>query len=234
MKKIFLFIICLMLSSCSVVIPKHGLVELSNIDKNRALFEIDQYNTRVLQKADIQSNIIFNFRGRTMNALGLTSIDENSNAYKVAALNPMGVTLFQLNVKDNKIISSYIIPQFTPGEKKQSTEKADKAANMISKDISHVYFNRIINTEKDLIKLNKYNVVINTKTQDNEYFKYIFTGKPLRLSTKIKFKNAKKTWSVDYYKYETTGQKEMPFKVILQNHKYGYTLEIETNKVSKE
>ena len=233
MKILSIFFIALIVSSCSIVIPEHNLVLLNNMNEKSSLVEINQYNNKVLQKTNILSNITFRFRGRTMTALGITKIDEKDRAYKVAALNPMGVTLFQLEVKDNQIISSYIIPQFTPDNKDTGDgDNADKAAKMISKDIAHIYFNRIVNLEKNSIVLKKYEITINTIIENNEYFKYVFTGKPLRLATKVKYKNKKKLWSVDYYNYRKAGLKEMPFKIIFQNHKYRYLLEIETKKIA--
>ncbi|MCD4742517.1 MAG: DUF3261 domain-containing protein [Desulfobacteraceae bacterium] len=231
MKILFIFLITLLLSSCSVVIPEHKLVQLNNTDKKSSLVAINQYNNKVLQKANILSNITFKFKGRTMTALGITKIDEENHAYKVAALNPMGITLFQLEVKDDKIVSSYIIPKISPdSDSTIDKDQADKAAKMISKDIAHIYFNRKIDIEKNSLILNKYKVTINTKTENNKYLKYIFTGKPLRLATKIKYENRKKLWSVDYYNYQKADLKEIPFKIIFQNHKYGYLLEIETKK----
>jgi outer membrane biogenesis lipoprotein LolB len=231
MKILLIFFAVLSLSSCSFVIPEHQLIQLNNIDKESSLFEINQYNKKVIQKTNILSNITFRFKGRTMKALGITKIDENNKAYKVAALSPMGITIFQLEVKDSKIVSSYIIPKLSPdSDKVIDKNEADKAAEMISKDIAHIYFNRIINIEKDSLKFNKYKVTINTEIENNAFLKYIFTGKPLRLTTKIKYENKKKIWSVDYYNYQNTDLKEMPFNIIFQNHKYGYLLEIETKK----
>ncbi|MCK5311846.1 MAG: hypothetical protein KAJ62_07045 [Desulfobacteraceae bacterium] len=232
MKILYLLVILFLFSSCSAVIPEHQLVQLNNMNEKSSIFEINQYNNKVLQKTNILSNIVFKFKGRTMTALGITKIDEKNRAYNVAALDPMGVTLFQLQVKDNKVISSYIIPQFSPDNNDTADgDKTDKAAEMISKDIAHIYFNRIVNFEKSYIELNKYKVIIDTEIENHQYLKYIFTGTPLRLTTKSKYENKKKIWSVDYYDYKEAGLKEMPFKIIFQNHKYGYMLEIETKKI---
>jgi len=233
MKILFFSVICLVLSACSYVIPEHQLVDIHSLDEQTALSEISNYNNKILLKANLQSNIVFKFRGRTMTALGLTNLDEKNKSYQVAALNPMGITLFQLNVKNNQVLSSYIIPQFTPGEKNNGNkDKADKAAEMISKDIAHIYFNRTLDTLKNSIQFNKYDITFTSDVQDNQFYKYIFSGNPLKLSTKIKFENKKKVWSTDYYQYTDTELKEMPFKIIFQNHKYGYLLEIDTNKIS--
>jgi hypothetical protein len=230
MKILYIFYSILLFSSCSVVIPDHKVAQLANMKKESALLEIDQYNKLVFQKGDILSNIAFKFKGRTMTALGITNIDEKNKAYKVAALSPMGVTLFQLEVKNKKIISSYIIPKFTPDS--NDKDMTDKAVSMISQDIALIYFNRTFENKTSLLKLDKYNVSIDAKSGDKQSLKYVFAGNPLKLITKIKYENTKKLWSVDYYDYQSAGLKEMPFKIIFQNHKYGYMLEIETKKVA--
>lgn len=244
MKIRFLYLIFLPLffSSCSVVIPEHNLVKRNNMDKKSTLFEIKQYNNKVLQKTGILSNIAFKFRGRTMNALGITKIDEENASYKVAALNPMGITLFQLVVKNNKIISSYVIEQFAPRQKgKSEAAKAignnknnlDKAAKMISQDIANIYFARKINIQENFPGTNKERdrVTFDIKLENNEYLKYTFTGKPFKLTTKTKYAGKEKLWSADYYDYHKIKEKEMPFKIIFQNHKYGYMLKIETKTI---
>jgi len=232
MRKFYIFCSIFLFSSCSVIIPDHKIVQLTNMNTKSAQYEINLYNNKVLQETNILSNITFRFKGRTMTALGITKIDEKNQAYKVAALNPMGVTLFQLEVKNNEMVSSYIIPQFTPGKKdNKADDKADKAATMISKDIAHIYFNRTVDTTENFLKLNEYKITINTKSENNQYFKYVFIGEPLKLATKVKYENNKKLWSVDYYNYQKAGIKEMPFKIIFQNHKYGYMLEIDTKKI---
>jgi hypothetical protein len=40
----YLFCLIFLISSCSAVIPKHELVQLTNIDEKKAVFQIDQYN----------------------------------------------------------------------------------------------------------------------------------------------------------------------------------------------
>ena len=223
--KFLIIIFSLLLSSCSTLIPKHDLIQLNNMDHASAVIEINQYNNLLIQKAHIISTTIFNFKGRKMTALGVTEIDEKNKTYKVAALNPMGVTLFQIEVVNNKIVSSYIIPQF-------GKDNADKAAKMISKDIAYIYFNRKVSVENNPVKLDKYKITIKTKITNDSYYKYIFSGKPLKLATKSKYEHNKKIWSVNYYNYQKTGNGEMPVKIIFQNHRYGYMLETETKKIN--
>ncbi|MCK5541330.1 MAG: DUF3261 domain-containing protein [Desulfobacterales bacterium] len=223
--RLLIIIFSLLLSSCSTFIPKHDLVLLNNMNQVSAAFEINQYNDSLIQKAQIISTTIFNFKGRKMTALGATEIDEKQQTYKVAALNPMGLTLFQIKVANNIIVSSYVIPQF--GE-----NNADKAAEMISKDIAYIYFNRNVDVKKNSINLDKYKATTNVKIDNDSHYKYIFSGKPLKLTTKSKYENNKKTWSVNYYDYQKTGNGEMPFRIIFQNHKYGYMLETVTKKIN--
>ena len=102
-------------------------------------------------------------------------------------------------MENEKVISSYVIPQF-------GGDNLNKAASMISKDIARIYFNRKIDLKDQSLELDKYKVTINTQIDKNDY-KYIFTGQPLKLTTKSMYQNNKKIWSVDYFDYQTINNK---------------------------
>ncbi len=227
--KFYLIVFSLLfMAGCTTMdTPKHNFAALNNINEITAHKQINQYNDLVLEKANIINSTIFTFRGRTMSAFGITKLDTTNNNFSVAGFNPMGLTLFKMKIENGEIISSYVIPKF-------GTQNLDRAADMISKDIAHIYFNRKINLEKKTLEFNEYNITIN-QGADKKTYKYIFSGKPLKLTSKLMYENQEKIWSVDYYDYKivdsSTRGKEIPFKIFLKNYKYGYLLEINTKEV---
>ena len=223
--KYFLILLSLLVCiGCSTIkIPEHNLVLHDNLDKTTARTEINQYKDSVIQKANIINSINFSFRGKTMSAIGITKLDAENNNFSVAGFNPMGVTLFKIKMENDKIVSSYVIPQFESNDLK-------KAADMISKDIARIYFKRKIDLQKSTLNINNYGVTIN-KTINNNNYEYFFTGKPLRLTTKTMYTNKKKIWSVDYYDYRTVNNAKMPYKIFLKHYKYRYTLDVETKEI---
>ncbi|MCP3900854.1 MAG: DUF3261 domain-containing protein [Desulfobacteraceae bacterium] len=225
MKYVIIFL-SLLLTGCTIAIPKHDLVVLNNITESNAIKEISEYNDFVMQKTNIISSITFNFRGRGMSALGITQLDTKNKDFKVAALNPMGVTLLAIKMEKGDIVSSYVMPQFEKGG-------LEKAAEMIGKDIAHIYFNRKIDLHDKSLTLDKYRVSINPQIDKNNY-KYVFSGKPLKLMKKTMYENNKKVWSVDYYDYKNINNKEIAFKIFLKNYRYGYTLEIKSKDIKNE
>ncbi|CCK81996.1 MULTISPECIES: DUF3261 domain-containing protein [Desulfobacula] len=228
MKFFLLFFSLLFIAGCSTIdVPEHNLVPLNHIDKKTACKEIAQYNDSITQKTNMINSTIFTFKGRSMTALGITKLDGENKNFSVAGFNPMGITLFKIQMEDEKVISSYVIPQF-------GADNLDKAASMISQDIAHIYFNRKIDLKTASLELDKYKVTINTQVDQND-FEYIFSGQPLKLTTKSMYKNNNKIWSVDYYDYtivnDRTSNREIPFKLFFKNYKYGYVLEIETKEI---
>ena len=218
---LFSLLICI---GCSTIkIPEHNLVLLDTLDEAIARTEINQYNGSVIQKANIINSINFSFRGKTMSAIGITKLDAENNNFSVAGFNPMGVTLFKIKMENEKIVSSYVIPQFESNDLK-------KAADMISKDIARIYFKRKIDLHKNDLNINNYGVTIN-KTINNKDYEYYFTGKPLKLTTKTMYINKQKIWSVDYYDYRTINNAQMPYKMFLKHYKYRYTLDIKTKEI---
>ncbi|MAF94764.1 MAG: hypothetical protein CMM60_03285 [Rhodospirillaceae bacterium] len=225
MKKYF-FLFLIFLTGCMAVAPDHNLVLPDTIDIESAKKEINQYNNSSLQKANIFNSITFGFRGKKMSALGITALDSINHSFSVAGISPMGLTLFKIKVKNNKIVSSYVIPKF-------GGDDLTKAADMISKDIGNIYFNRTPDIDNNLINIDKDGVTIKTKI-DNKDFKYTFSGTPLKLITKSMYKNNKKLWSVDYYDYKQVNEKEIAFNILLINYEYGYTLDTKTKEVRHE
>ncbi len=228
MKFMIIFFSLLFMAGCTTMnAPEHKFTALSTINEITAHQQINQYNNLVLQKANIINSTIFTFRGRTLSAFGITKIDTQKKNFSVAGFNPMGITLFQIQIENDRVISSHVIPQF-------GAQNLDKAADMIIKDIAHIYFNRKIDLQNKSLEFNEYNITINRQV-DKKKYKYIFGGTPLKLTTKVMYENKRKIWSVDYYDYKTVGSsidgKEIPFKIFFKNYKYGYVLEINTKEI---
>ena len=228
MKNLLIFLsllLSLLLTGCSTSIPKHHRVVL-DLNTQMAREQIDHYNQLILQKADIISTITFNFRGRSLSALGITELDGANNSFSVAALSPMGMTLFKLKREKGKLISRYIMPKFGP-------EDMEKTADMINNDIALVYFNRDVNVSKNAPVIDTHGVTVHTQINNVQY-RYVFGGTPLKLMQKSMLENNSKIWSVDYYDYQQIGNKEIPFKIFFKNNKYGYSIEIETKEIKNE
>ncbi len=239
------------ISSDNMVHGKDGTASMANpcFSGNRAtltvscrkylLNMIDKYNDNVMEKADIISSIVFRFHGRAVSALGITKLDGANKSFSVAGLNPMAVTLFKLKMKNGKLVSSYVIPQFSGGHGVHNG--LDKAARAIGRDIARIYFNRKIKYLDKSIKFDKYRVFlyrnnwnrkVGTHKTDEVLSCYVFSGSPLILAEKTEYCDGIKLWSVDYYDYRKAGNKEMPFKIFFKNYKYGYTLDVEIKQVT--
>ena len=224
--KNLLFFLSLVLVGCSTGIPQHNPVVLNNLNRQMAWEQIDRYNQLILEKADIVSTITFNFRGQSLSALGITELDGENNSFSVAALSPMGMTLFKLKREKGKLISRYIMPKFGP-------EDMNKTADMINNDIALVYFNRDVNVSKNAPVIDTHDVTVHAQINHQKY-RYVFSGTPLKLMQKSMLENNSKTWSVDYYDYKKIGNKEIPFKIFFKNNKYGYSIDIETKEIKNE
>lgn len=220
-----LLFVSLLLTGCSTGIPQHNRVVLNDLNTQIALEQIDHYNQSILEKADIVSTITFNFRGRSFSALGITELDGENNSFSVAALSPMGMTLFKLKREKGKLISRYIMPKFGP-------EDMNKTADMINKDIALVYFNRDV-VSKNAPVIDTHDVTVHALINHQKY-RYVFSGAPLKLMQKSMLENNSKIWSVDYYDYHKIGNKEIPFKIFFKNNKYGYSIDIETKEIKNE
>lgn len=213
------FIVSGFLSGCMISIPDHNLKPLPDINAAIAKKEILEFNSRILQKANIFNLITFGFKGSNMQALGMTDLDAQNKTFAVAALTPTGLTLFKIKMVKGKVVDSFVIPEFGGTDLK-------KAAQTISRDIANIYFNRSADLVSQSVEIGSHEVSIK---KDNLLYK--FGGSPLKLIQKIKYAGKKRVWSVDYYDYISTGKKEIAHKIFLKNYEYGYFLDIETKKI---
>ena len=215
---LFVFSVCL--TGCMISIPDHNLKPLPEITLDDAKEQILQFNSKLLQEANIFNMITFGFRGSKMQALGITALDAENKTFAVAGFTPTGLTLFQIKVVNGKIIKSFVIPKFGDIDLKKATQS-------ISKDIANIYFDRFVDPESQEVELDKNQVQVKKNN-----LLYNFGGAPLKLIQKTKYDRGKKIWSVDYYDYRPKGSKEIAHKIFLKHYKYGYFLDITTTKVN--
>ena len=222
MKRWILFSALLCMTGCSASVPEHTGPLPENMAVGRVCREIQNYNTKISGPVELINSVRFNFRGRSFVAVGPLRLDGPDNAFSMAAVNPMGMTLFRIRMKNGRLVTSSMIPELG---------KFKEAADAVAKDIERIYFNRDADLSRAVLKPGKHGVVLQTGTEDTGRYEYRFGKSPLVLLAKIYYENGRKVWSADYYNYRDHKGKLFPMRAFFKHYRHGYTLDINTKRI---
>ena len=224
MKQSILFFAILCMTGCTAAVPEHGGKLPENMAIGRIFHEIREYNTKISGSIEMLNSVRFNFRGRSFTAVGPLRLDEARDAFSMAALNPMGMTLFQIKMKNGELVSSSMIPEL---------KKFRQSADAVAKDVERIYFRRNVDLHKAVLQPDKQGVVLEKETKGTGRYEYRFGKSPLVLLSKIYYENGQKIWSADYYDYREHKHGRFPMRTFFKHHRHGYTLNIETRRIKK-
>ncbi|MCF8044636.1 MAG: DUF3261 domain-containing protein [Desulfarculaceae bacterium] len=222
MRRSILLFAVLCVAGCTAAAPEHRGVPPEDMAVGRICREIRDYNTKISGSVELINSVRFNFRGRSFTAIGPLRLDEPGNGFSMAAVNPMGMTLFRIRMKNGELVTSEMIPEF---------KKFKQAADTVSKDIERIYFNREIDLSKAVRRPEKDGVVLESRGKDTKRCEYRFGRVPLVLLTKTCYKNGRKIWSADYYNYREYNGGLFPMKTFFKQYRHGYTLDIDTKRI---
>lgn len=222
MKQSILFFAILCMTGCTAAVPEHRGVLPEEMALGRIFREIRDYNAKISGSIEVLNSVRFNFRGRSFTAVGPLLLDETREAFSMAAINPMGMTLFQIKMKNGELVSSSMIPEL--GKFKQS-------ADAVAEDIERIYFKRDVDLYKAYLKPDKNGVVLKKNKENTGRYEYRFGKSPLVLLAKIYYENGQKIWSADYYDYREHKSGMFPMRTFFKQYRHGYTLDIKTRQV---
>ncbi|SLM32819.1 conserved hypothetical protein [Desulfamplus magnetovallimortis] len=212
----------LLISACTPLVPEHQLKLPEGMTDLSISRQLEQYNSDIATKVECINSVVFSYRGQSFVSLGPLKIDESDNSFSMAALNPMGVLLFQVQVKNGEIEKAYTLPEF---------KELKKAVQTIRTDIQRLYFDRSVTTAGRKIYRKPESVSFKMEGEEDGVIQYIFSGEPLRLISKIFFRDGEKVWSADYYSYLTDEKgKIFPQETFFKHYMHHYTLAITTKK----
>lgn len=225
MRSAAIVFLILVFAGCALPVSQHNFVLPDGMDAKKAALLIKVNSENTLTGGNILNTLTFYFGPKAMTAIGPTGFDESSRKIAVAAIDPVGVTLFRLVSRNDQMVSSFVMPGFSPADGQQM-------AQQVIADIGHIYFDRAVTPfAEDLYLMD--DRILFEKRIDNKDLLYTFTGPELMLAGKSLSDDAGEIWSVAYDDYRKVENQWLPFKIVFKHYKYGYTIEIRTKEIMK-
>lgn len=208
----------IMLTGCASI--PFEKTELTPIRDTSPLEVIKKAKTDTPEQFTLLNSTVFKMFGHSIVALGYTAINIPDNSMSVAAMNPMGVKVFEFTDKDGELVSSYMI--------KAMSEKGD-AASAIASDIRCMYFDRVPSSDADCKMTGK--TFVFTDHRGNDTVQYVFGGAYSALIEKVYYSDNDKLWTVSYHEYQLNEGKLFPAGIVFSNHKYRYRLLVSLKEI---
>ncbi|MEA3445774.1 MAG: DUF3261 domain-containing protein [Bacteroidota bacterium] len=219
--KRFMFVVLILacaVCGCSFVPfekPEYCLSE--GIDPQRVLARHKELSP---EKFEMINTVIFQYRTRKFLSLGYLSVDVNEKAFGLVAMNPVGIKLVEISVRNKEVIVNNIIDEIS---------KRGDIAKVLVDDIGRIYLDEAPLIDGGIRKTK--NRIIVSKRNNDSVTEYTFTGKENHLVEKIHYEGKKKCWSVRYYEYLMKNEKLYPKGIVFKNHLHKYKLIINVKEV---
>lgn len=222
--KYFVLAILLLTAGCLPLIPEHKTALPKRLAVDDIHRQIEDYNSKIDTDVECINSVVFSYRGGSFVTIGPLKLNEPADSFSMAALNPMGMRLFQVKVTNSEVEKAWVLPQF---------KEAEKTVQAVKTDIERIYFNRDVDLES--AKVRQSGAVSATVEKNGGICKYAFSGVPLRLISKRFYREGRKVWSADYYDYlPDSGGRIFPWKTFFKHYVYRYTLAITTKNTNEQ
>ncbi len=211
MKRSILVFLLLYITGCSAVpFQETALVPL---DLEDPWSVVERFRTRTPDSFQLLSTIVFEYNSRSFSGIGAVKINRADRVFTVAAMNPMGVKLFELSGDQNSVATDYAIADFS---------RYGDFATAVGNDIRRIYFDLVPGREAKIWK-RKY-MLIFRQASGPGFLEYVFAGTEGDLLEKNYYAEDGIVWKAAYYEYRDQNGKRWPQGIIFINYQHGYRL----------
>lgn len=168
----------------------------------------------------VLTSVVFEYRGRSMSALGCTEVDATAGTFSAVALTPMGMKLFEIRGDEAGLESAFVAPEIS-GEM--------DPIGTIGEDIRRVYMD-LLPDEATVYEEREDSVVFSRQAEDGR-LDYVLGGAPVVLVQKRLLDERGTVWGVTYHEYVERDGKLYPGGIVLRHHRYGYRLIIRLKQI---
>jgi hypothetical protein len=164
---------------------------------------------------EIVNSIRFQFKFRSITAIGIAKIDIPNQSFSVVATNPMGMTLFELKSVKGELVHQYVL---------QDLAKMGDITKAVAQDIQSIFFD-LENIELVKQCYGSEGDVYSIKSGEEIVLEY-YNGD--LLVKKQDFKDKRLFWTIEYLEYDDN----FPRLIILKHSKYKYTLTLNVKNLN--
>lgn len=156
---------------------------------------------------------VFEYRRRALTAVCLIHVDMPSRSFSVVGMTPLGVKLFEIEVRDDVVETSFAAP---------GLEQHGNPVQAIAGDIMRVYFDRI--PPASAVYRRGENRLVYMLPEEEGTLEMVVGGKPPVLVEKRWLDGKDVVWSVSYHEHMEKSGALHPRGIVLNHRRYGYRL----------
>lgn len=218
---VLLFILQLFIAGCSTVpFQETRLVLLGSEDpRNR----VERFQKGIPASFQLLTSVVFEYNSRKFSGIGTVQINRSNGVFRVAAMNPLGVKLFELSGDQHRVTSHYTIADFS---------RYGDIATAVGNDIRRIYFNLVPGPEASIWK-RRYKLIYREPSSPG-FLEYVFAGTDGDLIEKNYYEEDGIVWKASYYEYQDQDGKRWPQGIVFIHYQYGYRLTIRQKELLVE
>jgi hypothetical protein len=195
-------------------------VPLQPIAPGSAETVYDSVRASLPTRFTVLTSVVFEYRGRSMTAMGLTRVDTDANTVSVVAMSPMGAKLFELRADAAGVEAVFVAEELK--------ERADPTGT-IAGDIRAVYLDPL--PARDAKGWTEESVAVFQEETTDGRVEHVLGGDPPVLVEKRLSGKRGTVWRVTYHEYVEQDGKRYPGGIVLRHCRYGYSLVIRLKKI---
>jgi hypothetical protein len=216
---VFVGLAVLWLSACtSVPFQEVELVAVGEADPEAVR---EEFAVALPERFLIVNTVTFEFKGRTLAAIGYTDVDASQQTFTVVGLHPAGgLKLFEVSGDSEDANCTFALEEFT---------RWGEFCRAVAEDTRRMYLDRIPDPDATVSK-EKYRILFRQKAEHGE-IEYVFAGADGVLVERRYYEKKSRIWSVFYYEYRRENGRLYPAGIILEDHRRRYRLVVRLREI---
>ena len=202
------------LAGCGMHVPFQE-TELVPFPHNDPQAVVEQFRANIPLSFQLLSTVVFEYNSRKISGIGSLEAVTTSGTFKLAAMNGMGVKLFELSGDRKSITTDYVIA---------ALNRYGDITTAVGNDIRRIYFDLVPGPEATVWK--RKNKLVFRQPSGQGFLEYIFAGEHGDLIEKNYYEDRGILWRVSYYEYHDENGKRLPHGVLFVHYDYGYRLTV--------
>jgi len=180
----------------------------------------EEFANKLAVKFKTVSSIVFSYKFQSFAGIGYATVTDENETFAALCLNPAGITIFEIKGSQDSTEEMFFSEQF---------KEYGDATGAVADDIRKIYFNRIPPVGARIKE--KRREIVFTQPFFKGKIEYIFAGKDMLCLEEKRYKEkGRKVWTVWYEGYKEKDGKVHPWRILFKNHKYDYSLRVNTKE----
>ncbi len=175
-----------------------------------------RFAARVAPRFEQVNAVVFRYRWRAITALGMVAVDLPERSLAVTCLTPLGVKLFDVVCRGGRMERRFVLPELE--------RRGGDLAQAAGADLAHAYFDWAPPAGAP-VSLRRGRLVAEARDAAG-VTEYCYAWRDGRLAEKRRVENGRPVWTVSYRLYAACEEGLAPSALIIDNHTYGYRLEV--------